>query len=322
MVSLSNENNLLQEDIFCEESQFLLNISHELRNPLTIITGYIEMLGATQLDSKQQQYLKGIERSSDFLMGLTDEILSILRSKEDQEKLRLSRIDLGDFLQSLRDIYEPLAQKKGLDFFLEVSDLPQVTGDAVKLEQVLGNLLNNAIKFTEKGWIRLQVNVFAQDEQTVAVTFRVVDTGIGMSARESEQIFEAFYQVKSGSGGVGIGLAISKTLCEKMGGRLDVKSSPGVGSVFEVCLPMKLENRPFCCYEFGLEEGLSTLNSDIVVNLKTMASRGDFRLLKTYIKTRIVPFNNQLAQTLLTLVDQFRLDLIVDLLPRETEKIG
>ncbi|WP_013334666.1 sensor histidine kinase [Gloeothece verrucosa] len=322
MVSSKSENHLAQEDKLCQQNQVLLNISHELRNPLTIITGYIEMLGATRLDSKQQQYLKGIERSSDFLMGLTDEILSILRSKEEQEKLRLSRIDLGDFLQSLRDIYEPLAQKKGLGFFLEVSELPQVRGDVVKLEQVLGNLLNNAIKFTEKGWIRLQVNVFAQDGQTALVTFRVVDTGIGMSASESEQIFEAFYQATWGSGGVGIGLAISKTLCEKMGGRLDVKSSPGVGSVFEVCLPMKLENRLFCCYELGLEEGLSTLNRDIVINLKKMASRGDFCLLKSYIKTRIMPFNNQTSQILLTLVDQFRLDLIVDLLPNYTENIG
>lgn len=139
MVSSKSENHLAQEDKLCQQNQVLLNISHELRNPLTIITGYIEMLGATRLDSKQQQYLKGIERSSDFLMGLTDEILSILRSKEEQEKLRLSRIDLGDFLQSLRDIYEPLAQKKGLGFFLEVSELPQVRGDVVKLEQVLGN---------------------------------------------------------------------------------------------------------------------------------------------------------------------------------------
>ena len=220
------------------KSQFLANMSHEIRTPMNGIMGMIELLGNTELTARQKEYADLAYNSADTLLVLLNDILDL--SKVEAGKLELERIPfalrdtLGDTLQTLA----VRASEKGLELTYRISpEVPDsLIGDSIRLRQVVVNLVGNAIKFTETGSVDIDVDLIAMREDETQLRFEVRDTGIGIPRQVQQQIFGAFDQADSSTtrqyGGTGLGLTISAQLVELMGGKLDVKSAPGQGSVF------------------------------------------------------------------------------------------
>ena len=219
---------------------FLANMSHEIRTPLNGIMGLAEVLNTPALTPEQHEVLADIGRSGDHLLSILNDILDM--AKVTSGKLSLEQVPF-DLPRLIRDLASPaaaLAEARRLRFVLEVPpDLPlQVTGDPVRIRQVVSNLLGNAVKFTPFGEVRLAVTV----PRPGCIGFVVSDTGIGLSSAQQECLFQEFHQVDSSTtrkfGGTGLGLAISHRLAGLMGGRLWVESRLGRGSAFTVELPL------------------------------------------------------------------------------------
>ena len=220
------------------KSQFLANMSHEIRTPMNGIMGMIELLGNTELTERQKEYADLAYNSADTLLVLLNDILDL--SKVEAGKLELESIPfalrdtLGDTLQTLA----VRASEKGLELTYRIApEVPDdLIGDPIRLRQVVVNLVGNAIKFTERGNVDIDVDLIEMREEDAKMRFEVRDTGIGIPVQVQQQIFSAFDQADSSTtrqyGGTGLGLTISAQLVELMGGKLDVKSEPDKGSVF------------------------------------------------------------------------------------------
>jgi PAS domain S-box-containing protein len=230
----------IAEDSSRIKSDFLANMSHEVRTPLNAIIGMTYL--ALRADPNQQQkgYLAKISVAAQSLLSLTNDILDF--SKNEAGKLQLEHIpfSLDEVLNDLNDIVSQRAEQKNLAIMFSVArDIPKnLMGDPLRLSQVLINLLNNAIKFTEEGEIIVKVVAEAVGADRVQIRFSVCDTGIGMSAEQIANLFQAFNQadpsIRRKFGGTGLGLAISKQLCELMQGAITVESELGKGSTFAI----------------------------------------------------------------------------------------
>ena len=221
------------------KSQFLATMSHEIRTPLNGVLGMLHLLKKTTLDSKQWRYVSTAAGSSEMLLTVINDILDF--SKMEAGKLELESIpfDPVNLVEETAALLATSAQQKGLELICTVdAGLPGLLkGDPTRLRQILTNLANNAIKFTEEGEVVLRV-AHANDR----VEFMVTDTGIGMSEEQQEAVFKPFTQADSATtrkfGGTGLGLAICRLLVEEMGGKLSVASEPGRGSQFSFDLPL------------------------------------------------------------------------------------
>ncbi|MFA5312093.1 MAG: ATP-binding protein [Methanomassiliicoccales archaeon] len=223
------------------KSAFLATMSHELRTPLNSIIGFSSILLQEMpgpLNEEQKKQMGMISGSSEHLLALINDVLDISKIEAGQMKLSKAPFDLPASIMKVIGYVRPLADKKGLG--IEVDIAPEVgtfNGDARRVEQILLNLMSNAIKFTEKGHVRLEC---AQDPERI--TIRVIDTGIGMKRSDSEQLFKPFSQLDTGLTrqyeGTGLGLSICMKLAVLMGGTIKVDSEVGVGSTFTVIIPI------------------------------------------------------------------------------------
>jgi two-component system phosphate regulon sensor histidine kinase PhoR len=217
------------------KKDFVLNVAHELRTPLTAIKGYAETL-EDEAGDRGRQYVLTIIRHTDRLIRVVEDLISLATLEEKGVAFETEKIDLKEIAENVVKIFEPRAKEKNLDLRLEAADLPPVEGDPFRLEQMLVNLIDNAVKYTEKGAVRVGLK-----KEPGGVAIEVVDTGIGIPEDDLGRVFERFYVVdKSRSrkaGGTGLGLSIVKHIVILHGGRIDLKSTPGVGSTFRVFLP-------------------------------------------------------------------------------------
>ncbi len=222
------------------KSRFLANMSHEIRTPITSIIGYAEAIKDGDLD---QSGIDTIIRNGRHLLSIINDILDL--SKIEARKLDVELIDI-DFFRLLKDVESVVsktATDKGLEFFFEYQiPLPdRILCDATRLRQILINLCNNAIKFTDKGYIQIWVSHDSQENQ---LYFSVVDTGIGMSQEQQKKLFEPFSQADTSTsrvyGGTGLGLNISRSLAQLMGGDISFTSEQNIGSCFTLTIEMKL----------------------------------------------------------------------------------
>jgi signal transduction histidine kinase len=228
------------------KSQFLANMSHELRTPLNAILGYTELIldsiyGA--MPEKARAVLERVQRNGRHLLGLINDVLDLSKIEAGQLTLSLADYSLRDVVTGVVAAVEPLASEKRLAFHTEVAaDLPPGRGDERRLSQVLLNLVGNAIKFTDKGEVKIRASA-----TNGAFTVAVCDTGPGIAADDQAKIFEEFQQADNSStrqkGGTGLGLAIAKRIIEMHGGRLWVESTLGQGSTFSFTLPVRVEQQ-------------------------------------------------------------------------------
>ncbi|MFO1258760.1 MAG: two-component sensor histidine kinase BarA [Gammaproteobacteria bacterium] len=220
------------------KSEFLANMSHEIRTPLNGVIGFINLLLKTELDTRQRDYLSTMHKSATSLMSIINDILDF--SKIEAGKLQLDKMpmDLRECVEEALTLLAPHAHEKALELVpLVYSDVPRkIIGDHLRLKQIITNLINNAIKFTEQGSIVIRVMLEKETIDHVILCVSITDTGIGLSADDQHALFQAFKQADASTtrkfGGTGLGLVISKRLVQQMNGEIDVKSEKGKGSTF------------------------------------------------------------------------------------------
>lgn len=246
ILHLLHEKELQAEEANSTKDQFLANMSHEIRTPLNGIIGFTQLLKDTILTSDQQEFVNIIENSSDNLVAIVSDILDISKIRAGKIELENISFDMFDKVESAIETFAAKADEKKIELSVHIDQtLPRnFMGDPTKLSQVLINLVSNAIKFTPiSGTINLSVKKMAEDEDGCTIHFGVKDSGVGVSEEQKKKIFQAFTQADSSTsrefGGTGLGLTISTSIVEHMGGKLDVRSVPPEGAEFFFSLYLK-----------------------------------------------------------------------------------
>jgi len=267
------------------KSEFLANMSHEIRTPMNSIVGFSELALDDDISPKTNRYLKNILENAEWLLQIINDILDI--SKIESGKMELEKVpfDLRDLLNACQSIVLPKAIDKGLrlTFYAEPPTGRTLIGDPTRLRQVIINLLSNAIKFTKTGVVRFQSSVVDSDKSSVTISIEVKDSGIGMTEEQLNEIFSPFAQAESETtrkyGGTGLGLSITKSILDMMDSKLDVESTPRVGSKFSFKIKLDTIDIP--------EEELLK-KRDLQSNLKKPIFEGDVLLCEDNIMNRQV----------------------------------
>jgi signal transduction histidine kinase/CheY-like chemotaxis protein/HPt (histidine-containing phosphotransfer) domain-containing protein len=232
------------------KSDFMNNMSHEIRTPMTSVIGITDLLSTTELTPKQRAYVENIRGSGDVLLSVIDDILSF--SKIEAGEIVLEHVDFAvdDVVESVLNMLGYRAYSKDIELacLVEAGAATHVTGDSYRLREVLINLVDNAIKFTERGEVVIRVTKRTETDNSVLVRFSVQDSGIGISPDEKNRLFRPFGQVDESTtrrfGGSGLGLVICRRLVEAMGGAIDFESEAGKGSTFWFEVPLQKQKAP------------------------------------------------------------------------------
>ncbi|MFI4913320.1 MAG: response regulator [Sedimentisphaeraceae bacterium JB056] len=219
------------------KNQFLANMSHELRTPLNSIIGFSQMLNDEHFERNQKEFIDIINTQGRILLHLVNDILDFSTIEADSLKIYIQECSVDEVLSQIESIFSPMAQMKkiGIEFEKDINIPPLIKTDAVRLNQCLINLINNALKFTDKGGVSVKV-YSEKNNDKLYIKFEIADTGIGIPNDKKTDIFDSFFQVDYGHsrkyGGAGLGLAITKKLAQLLGGDLTFISEPNKGSVF------------------------------------------------------------------------------------------
>lgn len=290
------------------KSLFLANMSHEIRTPMNGIMGLSELLRKTKLDETQKNYIDAIISSSDNLLVIINDILDL--SKINEGKLQIEKIEfrLDKLVSGIVKYLDLTARDKGIDLRMRTDKniTPFLIGDPVRINQVLINLIGNAIKFTNEGYVELSINLIKKDNNLNYLHFIVEDTGIGIDAEKHKLIFDSFSQedesVSRKFGGTGLGLPISKQLINMMGGSLELESSKGVGSKFFFTLVLPDGNPDISGMEY--EEKFQAVN---LSGIKVLVAE-DHKINQFLINSILKNWNvfPDIAENGLTAIEMFK----------------
>jgi CheY-like chemotaxis protein len=280
---------LKAEEAVKSKQQFLSNMSHEIRTPMNAIIGFTKVILKTDLTAKQKEYLTAIKISGDSLIVLINDILDLAKVDSGKMSFEKTPFKLQLSIKAMLHLFETKIQEKNLilitNYDHEIPDV--VEGDPVRLHQIILNLVSNAVKFTNKGTITVNVNLVRQNDKTVTIKFAIEDTGIGIEKNKIADVFENFQQATSETsrlfGGTGLGLAIVKQLVEAQNGKIKVQSRINRGSTFSFLLDFQKTNA-----EAVLEPEILEQNTD-VKNTKILVAE-DMELNQLLMKTLLDDF--------------------------------
>lgn len=233
------------------KSQFLANMSHEIRTPMNGILGFLQILELSELNDDQKDCIDTIKYSAEVLTSIINDILDLSKIEAGKVELETIHFDLYKTIEGSITPFILLANKKGVQFSYHISSqVPRfVIGDSTKFRQLIINIINNAVKFTDKGVIHVDIEALNHTDSVITLMIKVTDTGIGISINDLDKVFQPFSQADASLtrkfGGTGLGLAISKRIANLMGGDIQVKSAIGAGSTFTVSVNMNRVDEPY-----------------------------------------------------------------------------
>lgn len=235
------------EDASRAKSDFIAIMSHEIRTPMNSVIGFTDLIAQTKLDDKQKKFIDTIQLSSNRLMNLLNNLLDLSKLEAGKNVFCAYTFDLQNLVRDMTNTFAMVARKKHLAFSVVMKSKPHnlLIGDQGKIQQILDNLISNAIKFTERGAVTVEVSSApGHGNKQILLCFRVIDTGSGIPQDRLHLLFNKFTQIDSSTkrkhGGTGLGLSISKHLVELMDGRIGVESQPDRGSCFFFEIPINL----------------------------------------------------------------------------------